>query len=1125
MELEVRAVPGIESCFVSLPLPFLHALQSTAAGPLPPVLALDLRSPDGRCWKLAWSGSASTSSAIEVSRHFAECIDLLDRTKVHVKVVSNLPRAVMVNIEPNDENDWEILELNSELAEEAILKQVGILHEGLRFPLWLQGHTVVQFRVTSVSPEKSVVQLVPGTEIAVAPKRRRKSLDSFQGISKSSHIKEQTRSGGFLRVQRQEKGISHKFTFKDFELNVALTCVAFINPETARNLSFENLQVAKVFPRLLLNERTHNDKGSKPRRDTNSAGEGILEAPPGDNDSGSSSVTLHLLFSSSVSKGHLMLPELVRLYLKADVCSWVRVSGRAGHLRKDVPFMTLSPCRFKFSGRNKAAENDSAIMPEKYKSSTTVVSPLNSGTADWSIHEELMSYVCHECYKRSSQTPASKLEEIKCLIWLWLVGQLKAMIAYDGGRSINSLFLSSETLFHFDLAGSDSAERRYSSPETVSPGGIIKGMSRGELLFLLKSESLSGGFQELVEFSLSSATCDSTTHQDLQPALDKLEFGEPVSLSAIWVPPSARNFACTISSLSWMEKAISLSIDRLSVLLAVSSQRLLDKFRLPLPGHVLIHGPSGSGKTSLVTAIANYFEKHEEILAHIIYISCSKLSLEKDQTIRHSLSARISEAFSHAPSLIIFDDLDYIFSSTELEGSQSSNTAIPLIEFLTDIMDEYAEKGQSSCSLGPIAFMGSAQSVAKLPQSLCSSGRFDFHIQLPVPAASERGAILKYELHKRSMDCSEDIISSVSAKCDGYDAYDLETLVDRAVHSASSRFLLSHLVVHEDEKSSLLAEDFEEAMNGFVPVAMRGLTKPASEGGRNGWEDVGGLSDVQKAIKEMIEFPSKFPNIFGQAPLRLRSNVLLYGPPGCGKTHIVGAAAAACSLRFISIKGPELLNKYIGASEQAVRDLFAKAGAAAPCLLFFDEFDSIAPKRGHDNTGVTDRVVNQLLTELDGVETLTGVFVFAATSRPDLLDAALLRPGRLDRLLFCGFPSWHERLDILKVLSQKLPLADDVSLEAIASMTEGFSGADLQALLSDAQLASVHEILDKDGPEKHDMKPIISNELLRNVAVKARPSISEAEKQRLDAIYGNFLDSKKPAAVQSRDKGKRATLA
>ncbi|KAE8696350.1 Peroxisome bioproteinsis protein 1 [Hibiscus syriacus] len=563
------------------------------------------------------------------------------------------------------------------------------------------------------------------------------------------------------------------------------------------------------------------------------------------------------------------------------------------------------------------------------------------------------------------------------------------------------------------------------------------------------------------------------------------------------------------------------------VLLAPPSGIWFSTYNLPFPGHVLIYGPAGSGKTLLARAVAKSLEEHEDLLAHIISISCSELSLEKPPTIRQALSSSISEALDHAPSVVIFDDLDSIIQfSSDSEGSQPSTSAVSLTKFLSDIMDEYGEKRKSSCGIGPVAFIASVKSLESIPQSLSSSGRFDFHVQLPAPAASERGAILKHEIQRRSLQCHDDILMDVASNCDGYDAYDLEILVDRAVHAAVGRFLPSDSGSEEHMKPVLVRDDFSHAMHEFLPVSMRDITKSASDVGHSGWDEVGGLNDIRDAIKEMIELPSKFPNIFAKAPLRLRSNVLLYGPPGCGKTHIVGAAAAACSLRFISVKGPELLNKYIGASEQAVRDIFSKAAAAAPCLLFFDEFDSIAPKRGHDNTGVTDRVVNQFLTELDGVEVLTGVFVFAATSRPDLLDAALLRPGRLDRLLFCDFPSPRERLDILTVLSRKLPLASDVDLDAIAYTTEGFSGADLQALLSDAQLAAVHEHLSSENSNEPGKMPVITDAVLKSIASKARPSVSEAEKQRLYGIYSQFLDSKQSAAARSRDaKGKRATLA
>ncbi|GAQ77615.1 Peroxisome biogenesis factor 1 [Klebsormidium nitens] len=331
----------------------------------------------------------------------------------------------------------------------------------------------------------------------------------------------------------------------------------------------------------------------------------------------------------------------------------------------------------------------------------------------------------------------------------------------------------------------------------------------------------------------------------------------------------------------------------------------------------------------------------------------------------------------------------------------------------------------------------------------------------------------------------------------------------------------------------LSEEDLTEARDGFVPAAMRGVAVGGADGApKQGWDSVGGLSEVRQALQETLELPAKFPALFASAPLRLRSGVLLYGPPGCGKTHIVGAAAAACGLRFVGVKGPELLNKYIGASEQSVRDVFKRASSAAPCILFFDEFDAIAPKRGHDNTGVTDRVVNQLLTELDGVEGLTGVFVLAATSRPDMIDAALLRPGRLDKLLLCDFPNEFERRDVLGVLAKQLPLAADVDLAEIARLTDGFSGADLQAVLSDAQLSAVHRFLDatppKTGPPTQG-SPEISMEQLKAAALSARPSVPAAERMRLNDIYDSFVGARSAkgstTSGDSKGKGKRATLA
>lgn len=783
--------------------------------------------------------------------------------------------------------------------------------------------------------------------------------------------------------------------------------------------------------------------------------------------------------------------------------------------KKEMPSIELSLCLFKMFQTNETFDNNGLEVLDGQKKLTTTNSEI--GMADWSSHEMITSALSNESTKDEmgkASTESVTKNGISRMLHAWFVAQLDAVVT-NSGLEVNSVVLGNKTLLHIVV-----------KRKLLEQNGNSQGQKYG-------SENLSHSEEPSIDIlyalSVSEESLETKSIYAFEPGSDgfrkfldalplKLKLGDTKIIYVDTERKSDKNPSMTISSLNWMGAVVSDVLNRLKALLSLRSVTMVSSSDLPVSGHILIYGPPGSGKTLLAKVVAKSVEEGEEILAHTVFINCSKLtSVKLSTTIRQAISGYISEALDHAPSVLIFDDLDsLVSSSTDLEGSQQSASSSALTQFLEDIWDEYEEKRRSMCCIGPVAFIATAQSLANVPQTLSSSGRFDFHVKLPAPSASERIGLLKHEIQKRPLESLEETISDVASKCDGYDAYDLEILVDRSVLAAEVRLSLKDLASKGHLEPTLVKDDVLCGAHDFLPVATRDVTK-APEDRRSGWEDVGGLVDIRNGIKEMIELPSKFPSIFSNAPLRMRSNILLYGPPGCGKTHIVGAAAASCSLRFISVKGPELLNKYIGASEQAVRDIFSKAAAAAPCLLFFDEFDSIAPKRGHDNTGVTDRIVNQFLTELDGVEVLTGVFVFAATSRPDLLDAALLRPGRLDRLLFCDFPTKPERLDILTVLSRKLPLANDVDLDTIASMTDGFSGADLRALLADAEVEAVNDVVgnENDNDNMPGRTPvIISDALLKSIASKAKPSVSESEKERLYAIYRQFLDSKRSVATK-----------
>ncbi|XP_044752140.1 LOW QUALITY PROTEIN: peroxisome biogenesis factor 1 [Coccinella septempunctata] len=517
-------------------------------------------------------------------------------------------------------------------------------------------------------------------------------------------------------------------------------------------------------------------------------------------------------------------------------------------------------------------------------------------------------------------------------------------------------------------------------------------------------------------------------------------------------------------------------------------------------GCYLITGNIGTGKSKIVEHIKNLLCKSPCFLYSEIIESKSFKGKTIDSL--HKVFTTILENLAaHEPSILFIDDLHILCKNVEDNDVQLQNALYydriseMIYLLLISVIKNYA-----------IGIVATASSVDELNNNIHHTrGTYLFGniiYNIDELTKDDRRNILKYFFKDHHCECDFDFLSQ---KTEGYVFQDLYDLGQRTIFQS---------VKNDNDK--IQEEHFERALSQMVILSHSNIKLHSP--GEKDFSNVGGLTDVKKILSECLMWPLKYPNLFNSAPLRLQSGLLLYGPPGTGKTLLAGAAAKEYGVRLISIKGPELLSKYIGASEQAVRDIFLQAQSAKPCILFFDEFDSLAPRRGHDSTGVTDRVVNQLLTQMDGVESLSGVFVLAATSRPDLLDPALLRPGRLDKQIYCQLPDKDSRLDILKVLSKSLKLCEDVNLEEVAENTDGYSGADLQSVLYNAQLSTMEHLMSEDNTITEELKAI-TQEVLMVSLLKTRPSLTKEEKQKYSLIYSKFqgkdVDFLKPGTKAS----------
>uniref|UniRef100_A0A3B5ALH1 Peroxisomal ATPase PEX1 n=1 Tax=Stegastes partitus TaxID=144197 RepID=A0A3B5ALH1_9TELE len=1005
-----------KNCFLHLPSKLISHLS------LSENQALELSWGHGSPVFLSWTQNRTSSSLdshnVELCRQLGERLGLKDGEQGFLRPCHQVSSLHQVFVEPLSSDDWEILELHSAALEQQLLDQIRVVYQDAVFPVWVDNHTVIYIQIASLSPSVPYGRLEQFTELVVSPK-------THAGI-------------GNLSVSQGRSSQKQDF---DRQQNMDFSSPSGPAPENSASITCSHqwggIADLKSLLRYMIKGTYDPVKGQPPVPDipalfTDSVYR-VCGAPPDSLCTISHVATsvIHLFpWSHNLSARWLSGGQSPVTYgLLSKVSSPKETRNRAKQAMEKKKNVGAAKNGTAAAEGGEEVKEEEAMVVRTVCHGTDMLAGKERSQSKGEIHSGRV-WIPQSLASRLNILPHStvRIKPVKSTIKVASTIRLQPLkpLVSEDDEEIQTAFLGwLHTQSHEPLACL-----------TARSGTVLLHGTDAKLEFsltVLKPEPLHDPPDQL--FLLAPTVIQKEHIQDpFQHSIHSVFFISLSFLSAI----------DELSRAGFEFISHSLLGSPLSQELGTTGQGLQG-------GALLITGAKGSGKSSLSRALCR--KASEDLDAHVEVVDCKKLQGKRAETVRQILQDIFEQAEWKQPSVVLLDDLDHLArapTSPEHEHGPEALLQQHIAQSLKDVVDEVVVHSSLVC------LVITSQSEQSLQPSLTEvqGSRFiQGFVNIQPPDQVQRAEILRHLILRKpclSEETSQTLdLGAVAKETEGYTPQDLAVLLERAVHA----------------NVCLSWRDFAQALKGFMPPSLWGVDLHTPSG--VGLERVGGLKEVRQQLMDTILLPAKYPILFANLPIRHRSGILLYGAPGTGKTLLARAVAKDSGMNFISIKGPELLSKYIGASEQGVRDVFQRAQAAKPCILFFDEFDSLAPRRGHDSTGVTDRVVNQLLTQLDGVEGLQGVYVLAATSRPDLIDPALLRPGRLDKSLYCPPPDQEARVEILTALSAGVSLAADVDLEQLAAATEQFTGADLKALLYNAQLEAVHNSLGANTP--HDL--------------------------------------------------------